>query len=134
MGEDETLPGKRLALICQKCRLVNGQAPPGTQRLEDVGKWRCAACGTMNGKENEVKKIVASIQNQKAIDRDQSEPTERDSSPNGTMPEEDSDETQYSSQGEKQDSEPVEVPRKTEEPSTTERRSTRAKKSRKEEH
>ena len=47
LGEDETLPRARLALICDKCRLVNGQAPPGVRRLEDVGKWRCAGCGTM---------------------------------------------------------------------------------------
>lgn len=62
MGEDETLPGKRLALICSKCRLVNGLAPPGKQRLEDVGKWRCAACGTMNGEDSDMEKIMASIQ------------------------------------------------------------------------
>lgn len=45
LGEDETLPGARLALICSNCRLVNGQAPPGVKRLEDVGKWRCGGCG-----------------------------------------------------------------------------------------
>lgn len=47
LGEDETLPRARLALICEKCRLVNGQAPPGVRRLEDVGKWRCGGCGAM---------------------------------------------------------------------------------------
>ena len=47
LGEDETLPTARLALICNKCRLVNGQAPPGVKRLEDVGKWRCGGCGAM---------------------------------------------------------------------------------------
>lgn len=45
LGEDETSPRARLALICDKCRLVNGQAPPGVRRLEDVGKWRCGGCG-----------------------------------------------------------------------------------------
>ena len=45
LGEDETLPRARLALICGNCRLVNGQAPPGVKRLEDVGKWRCGGCG-----------------------------------------------------------------------------------------
>ena len=45
LGEDETLPRARLALICSNCRLVNGQAPPGVKRLEDVGKWRCEGCG-----------------------------------------------------------------------------------------
>ena len=47
LGEDETSPRARLALICDKCRLVNGQAPPGVRRLEDVGKWRCGGCGAM---------------------------------------------------------------------------------------
>ena len=46
LGEDETLPRNRLALICSSCRLVNGQAPPGVKRLEDVGRWRCGGCGT----------------------------------------------------------------------------------------
>ena len=47
LGEDETSPRARLALICDNCRLVNGQAPPGVRRLEDVGKWRCGGCGAM---------------------------------------------------------------------------------------
>ena len=47
LGEDETSPRARLALICDNCRLVNGQAPPGVRRLEDVGKWRCGGCGDM---------------------------------------------------------------------------------------
>ena len=62
LGEDETLPKNRLALICKQCRLVNGQAPPGVKRLEDVGKWRCSGCGAMNGEESEAKKIVAEVQ------------------------------------------------------------------------
>ena len=49
LGEDEMHPKNRLALICQNCRLVNGQAPPGAKTLEAVGKWRCSGCGTMNG-------------------------------------------------------------------------------------
>ena len=47
LGEDETSPRARLALICDNCRLVNGQAPPGVRRLEDFGKWRCGGCGAM---------------------------------------------------------------------------------------
>ena len=62
LGEDETNPKNRLALICQKCRLVNGQAPPGVKQLEDVGKWRCSGCGAMNGEESEAKRIVKQIQ------------------------------------------------------------------------
>ena len=68
LGEDETLPGKRLALICSNCRLVNGQAPPGVKRLADVGKWRCGGCGTINGEETDVKKIVDSIKKQDVAD------------------------------------------------------------------
>jgi len=58
LGEDETQPKHRLALICHQCRLVNGQAPPGTKTLEDVGRWRCGGCGAWNGKENEAKKLM----------------------------------------------------------------------------
>lgn len=51
LGEDETQPKNRLALICSECRLVNGQAPPGARSLEDVGRWRCSSCHAWNGKE-----------------------------------------------------------------------------------
>lgn len=61
LGEDESLPSNRMALICKQCKLVNGQAPPGTKRLEEVGKWRCAECGTTNGEETEMKKILAGL-------------------------------------------------------------------------
>ncbi|KAM0800285.1 hypothetical protein BDR22DRAFT_852472 [Usnea florida] len=80
LGEDETLPRARLALICSNCRLVNGQAPPGVKRLEDVGKWRCGGCGATNGKESEVKKIVASIKKQASAEVGQSEKSEEDDS------------------------------------------------------
>ncbi|KAL1953702.1 hypothetical protein VTO42DRAFT_2337 [Malbranchea cinnamomea] len=49
LGEDETLPQNRLALICAQCRLVNGQAAPGIKTLEEVGRWRCGSCGAWNG-------------------------------------------------------------------------------------
>lgn len=61
LGEDESLPRNRLALICKKCRLVNGQAPPGAKRPEDVGKWRCFGCGTMNGDETDATKILTTV-------------------------------------------------------------------------
>jgi endoplasmic reticulum junction formation protein lunapark len=51
LGEDETLAKNRLALICTNCRLVNGQAPPGTRTLEEIGRWRCGSCGAWNGVE-----------------------------------------------------------------------------------
>ena len=61
LGEDEMLPRNRLALICSHCRLVNGQASPGVKRLEDIGRWRCSGCGTMNGEEKDAEKIIANI-------------------------------------------------------------------------
>lgn len=61
LGDDESNPKNRLALICKNCRLVNGQAPPGVMTLEAVGKWRCLRCGTMNGEESEAKLIVADV-------------------------------------------------------------------------
>jgi len=61
LGEDEMQAKNRFALICQNCRLVNGQAPPGARTLEDVGKWRCQSCGSMNGVENEAEKLVKQV-------------------------------------------------------------------------
>jgi hypothetical protein len=64
LGEDETNPRNRLVLICQNCRLVNGQAPPGMKSLEELGRWRCGGCGAWNGAENETKKVLADIKSQ----------------------------------------------------------------------
>lgn len=58
LGEDETAPKNRIILICQNCRLINGQAPPGTKSLTELGKWRCVGCGSMNGEEDEAMKAV----------------------------------------------------------------------------
>jgi len=69
MGEDETSPKNRVALICQNCRLVNGQAPPGTKSLADLGKWRCFGCGGWNGEEDEAAKAIKEIK-----DRIETEP------------------------------------------------------------
>ncbi|EQL30564.1 hypothetical protein BDFG_06958 [Blastomyces dermatitidis ATCC 26199] len=62
LGEDETLPKNRLALICTQCRLVNGQAAPGIRSLEEIGHWRCGSCGALNGEESETNKALAGIQ------------------------------------------------------------------------
>lgn len=58
LGEDETQAKNRIALICEHCRLVNGQAPPGARTLEDVGRWRCSGCHEWNGVESEAKKML----------------------------------------------------------------------------
>ena len=122
LGEDESLPGKRLALICKDCRLVNGQAPPGVKRMEDVGRWRCAGCGTMNGEENEVKKLVESIKNEAPVTEESSIPVSKTEGAKkhpekDEVEDEESDVTQYSSE-EETDKAPAEA-------ETPRRRSTR---------
>lgn len=61
LGEDETAPKNRIVLICQKCRLVNGQAPPGTKSLSEIGTWKCMSCGEPNGEMDEGKRIVHEV-------------------------------------------------------------------------
>nr|POF04047.1 protein lunapark-b [Quercus suber] len=58
LGEDETQAKNRIALICQSCRLVNGQAPPGARTVEDIGTWRCSSCQAWNGVESEEKRVL----------------------------------------------------------------------------
>jgi len=87
MGEDETSPKNRMALICQSCRLVNGQAPPGTKSPADLGKWRCFGCGAWNGEEDEAVKVVKEMKEK--IERDH--PATEDSSTDAVEAEKDSD-------------------------------------------
>ncbi|KAL7813407.1 hypothetical protein V8C26DRAFT_436601 [Trichoderma gracile] len=61
LGEDETAAKNRIVLICRSCRLVNGQAPPGTKSLGEMGMWKCMACGTPNGEMDEGKRIVREV-------------------------------------------------------------------------
>lgn len=61
LGEDETQPRNRMAMICTGCRLVNGQAPPGIKTPEELGRWRCGSCGAWNGVESETTKILSSL-------------------------------------------------------------------------
>ncbi|KAI4765058.1 hypothetical protein E4T52_00155 [Aureobasidium sp. EXF-3400] len=61
LGDDETLPKNRIVLLCRKCRLVNGQAPPGTRSLEDLGSWRCKECHALNGQDSEAKAMIREI-------------------------------------------------------------------------
>lgn len=58
LGEDETAAKNRIVLICSSCRLVNGQAPPGTTSLAQIGMWRCMACHATNNEESETKKLI----------------------------------------------------------------------------
>ncbi|KAF4981653.1 hypothetical protein FZEAL_2593, partial [Fusarium zealandicum] len=61
LGEDETAPKNRMVLICQSCRLVNGQAPPGAKTLAEVGTWKCMSCGAVNGEMDEGKRIFNEV-------------------------------------------------------------------------
>ncbi|KAI1658580.1 hypothetical protein F4813DRAFT_355651 [Daldinia decipiens] len=61
LGEDEMAPKNRIVLICKNCRLVNGQAPPGTQSLSELGRWKCMSCGASNGEMDEGKKIIREV-------------------------------------------------------------------------
>jgi hypothetical protein len=88
LGEDETSAKNRFALICSKCRLVNGQAPPGAKTLEDVGKWRCSSCGALNGVENETTKLITEV----AKAQVEVEPQLEDDSPDVDSQNESSDE------------------------------------------
>ncbi|GAB0134674.1 hypothetical protein EsDP_00003035 [Epichloe bromicola] len=58
LGEDEAASKNRFALICHACRLVNGQAPPGTKTLAEIGMWRCSGCGATNGEVDEGKRVM----------------------------------------------------------------------------
>ncbi|KAK5656563.1 hypothetical protein OQA88_4542 [Cercophora sp. LCS_1] len=61
LGEDETAAKNRIVLICSRCRLVNGQAPPGTKSLSELGTWKCIGCGALNGEEDEGKRIIKEV-------------------------------------------------------------------------
>ncbi|KAJ5469263.1 hypothetical protein N7539_008881 [Penicillium diatomitis] len=63
LGEDETQPRNRMAMICSSCRLVNGQAPPGIKTLEELGRWKCGSCGAWNGEESETTQLLSSLRN-----------------------------------------------------------------------
>jgi hypothetical protein len=68
LGEDETAAKNRIVLLCAACKLVNGQAPPGTRSLAEVGLWRCMACHAKNGVENEGKRIMEEVLGSKGED------------------------------------------------------------------
>jgi hypothetical protein len=67
LGDDETLPKNRIVLLCRKCRLVNGQAPPGTRSLEEMGSWRCKECHALNGQDSEAKAMIREIAGESTV-------------------------------------------------------------------
>ncbi|KAE8391508.1 hypothetical protein BDV23DRAFT_69993 [Aspergillus alliaceus] len=77
LGEDETQPKNRIALICSSCRLVNGQAPPGIKSLEELGHWRCGICGAWNGVESEAKKVLSDIRSERQVADETWEPVSK---------------------------------------------------------
>lgn len=86
MGEDETAPKNRIVLICQKCRLVNGQAPPGVKNVAELGAWKCMGCGTTNGELDEGKKIIQEVLSSKKTAPNESESAdERDTDESSDM-------------------------------------------------
>jgi hypothetical protein len=89
LGEDETAPKNRIVLICQSCRIVNGQAPPGTRSLAELGLWRCMSCGASNGfeKEDEGKRIIREVLGD-GSDPNQSASAEVEAEISGEEPEE----------------------------------------------
>ncbi|KAK4184579.1 hypothetical protein QBC35DRAFT_47426 [Podospora australis] len=66
LGEDETAAKNRIVLLCSRCRLVNGQAPPGTKSLSELGTWKCMACGAPNGEIDEGERIVQAVLKERA--------------------------------------------------------------------
>jgi hypothetical protein len=83
LGEDETQPKNRLAMICSECRLVNGQAPPGTRTIDDIGRWRCGDCGAWNGNEDAKEDVVKDLVQGWAAERKAREMEERRSTDGG---------------------------------------------------
>ncbi|KAK2067405.1 hypothetical protein P8C59_001152 [Phyllachora maydis] len=70
LGEDETAIKNRFALICANCRQVNGQAPPGTKSLAELGLWKCMVCGAKNGEMDEGEKIIRDVLGQQKTRQD----------------------------------------------------------------
>ncbi|KAI0391884.1 hypothetical protein F5Y17DRAFT_438695 [Xylariaceae sp. FL0594] len=87
LGEDETSPKNRIVLICQKCRLVNGQAPPGVKSAAEIGTWKCMGCGATNGELDEGKKIMQEVlgSSRKAASDESGSAEDRDSDQSSDM-------------------------------------------------
>ncbi|KAF3385758.1 Protein lunapark [Talaromyces pinophilus] len=117
LGEDETSPKNRLVLICQHCRLVNGQAPPGIKSLGELGRWRCGNCGAWNGEETEVRKVIADIQREAteghgAAHKTDEEKSASEDNDDGELIKKEEEEDDEDEQSEKEE-ETQEIPEKT---------------------
>lgn len=117
LGEDETSPKNRLVLICQNCRLVNGQAPPGIKSLGELGRWRCGNCGAWNGEETEARKVIADIQREvtgdhETVERFEKEKSESDDNEDSEVIKREEDEDEEDEQSEKEE-EIQSIPEKT---------------------
>jgi hypothetical protein len=112
LGEDETQAKNRIALICQNCRLVNGQAPPGARTMEDIGRWRCISCGAMNGVESEEKKMLRDIAKggDGAAPAEQAVPTKADPGRDESIKTEDASEDDDEDAGEESSDDGTPVP------------------------
>ncbi|KAH6674990.1 hypothetical protein B0J14DRAFT_478673 [Halenospora varia] len=107
LGEDETSPKNRMALICHNCRLINGQAPPGAKTLAEVGKWRCFACGAWNGEEDEAAEAVKEMKQR--IEQDLPSGTEKPTEENVVVDSEEDNEDVIKSEDLESSGEVVEV-------------------------
>ncbi|KAH7358688.1 hypothetical protein B0T11DRAFT_106887 [Plectosphaerella cucumerina] len=76
LGEDEAAAKNRIVLICKSCRQVNGQAPPGTRSLSELGIWKCMTCGASNGEVNEGKRLIKEVLDARAAQSNSLEPGE----------------------------------------------------------
>ncbi|KAI8631616.1 hypothetical protein F5Y19DRAFT_424346 [Xylariaceae sp. FL1651] len=94
LGEDETAPKNRVVLICKKCRLVNGQAPPGTKNLAEIGTWKCMGCGAANGELDEGEKIIQEVLRKSPHESRSGEERDSDRSSDLVKVEEDDNNTQ----------------------------------------
>jgi hypothetical protein len=68
LGENELGPERRYALICTKCLIHNGLAPPG--KLPNEVRYQCPNCGTLNGDIQVDNKIVKEKNEETIINED----------------------------------------------------------------
>ncbi len=99
IGEDETSPAHRYALICQKCFSHNGLAPAGTNDVDAARiKYACPCCGFVNGVDKErsdnisgeTSNLATNLEMDTGSTQSNNIPSSR-STPTSTTPDNDSD-------------------------------------------